>query len=257
LSALRIAGTGAARVPPELVRDMRVRLGCPVVVRYTSTEASLGTGTVASDPDDVVATTVGRPVPGVELAIVGTDGRPVAPGEIGRVRLRSGAVMRGYVGDCAGGVEIDVVSTAAVLDADGWVTTGDLGTIGEDGNLRLVGRVSEMYIRGGYNVYPAEVEAALGAHPALRAAAVVGVPDPVLGEIGVAYVVAAGSGVPPTVELLREWCVARLADYKAPDRMAVVDELPLTPMGKVDKRALAVRALTDSTPRPTTTKVER
>jgi len=260
LSPLRIAGTGAARVPPELVREMRERLGCPVVVRYTSTEASLGTGTVPSDPDEVVATTVGRPVPGVELAVVGTDGRALPPGEIGRVRLRSGAVMRGYVGDCAGGVVIDAASSAEALDAAGWVTTGDLGSVGEDGNLRLAGRVTEMYIRGGYNVYPAEVETALGTNPAVAAAAVVGAPDPVLGEIGVAYVVAAGADDPPTLEALRAWCGARLADYKAPDRVAIVDELPLTAMGKVDKRALGALAAApgaDSTPRPATTKVER
>ncbi|HXX91317.1 MAG TPA: class I adenylate-forming enzyme family protein, partial [Acidimicrobiales bacterium] len=93
LSALRVVGTGAARVPPELVRAMRVRLGCPVVVRYTSTESALGTGTRPSDPDEVVATTVGRPVPGVELALVGHDGTPVPAGEVGRVRLRSAAAM--------------------------------------------------------------------------------------------------------------------------------------------------------------------
>ena len=95
---LRIAGTGASRVPPELVAAMRERFGCPVVVRYTSTEASLGTGTVPGDADEVVATSVGRPVPGVELSVVDDDGRPVAAGEVGRVRLRSAAVMRGYWG---------------------------------------------------------------------------------------------------------------------------------------------------------------
>ena len=188
LSHLRIAGTGAARVPPELVRDMRARLGCPVVVRYTSTETSLGTGTAPGDDVDVVATTVGRPVPGVDLEVVSDDGTPVAPGVVGRVRLRSGAAMRGYVGDLAAGVLIDEEATAAVIDAAGWVTTGDLGARGEDGNLRLAGREPEMYIRGGYNVYPAEVEAVLGEVPGVTQVAVVGAPDPVLGEIGVAFV---------------------------------------------------------------------
>ena len=104
VSSLRIAGTGASRVPPELVRAMRERLGCPVVVRYTSTESSLGTGTRPEDDDEVVATTVGRPVPGVELEIVGDDGEPRwRHGEVGRVRLRSAAVLRGYVGDLAVG----------------------------------------------------------------------------------------------------------------------------------------------------------
>ena len=163
LSHLRIAGTGAARVPPELVAEMRERLGCPIVVRYTSTESSLGTGTRPDDPDDVVATTVGRPVPGVELEIAGDDGVVPAAGQVGRVRLRSGAVMRGYVGDCMDGGLVDPKATAAVLDDRGWITTGDLGWLGPDGNLRLVGRTAEMYIRGGYNVYPAEIEAVLGA----------------------------------------------------------------------------------------------
>ncbi len=238
LSSLRIAGTGASRVPPELVRAMRERLGCPVVVRYTSTETSLGTGTRPGDPDEVVATTVGRPVPGVELEIVDDDGRAVAGGEVGRVRLRSGAVMRGYVGNLAAGQIIDAAATAEVRDEAGWITTGDLGWVGTDGNLRLVGRVAEMYIRGGYNVYPAEVEAVLGGHPGVSEVAVVGVADPVLGEIGVAVIVPVPGVAPPDLAELRALCTSRLADYKAPDRLVIVDQLPLTAMAKVDKRAL-------------------
>ncbi len=238
MSRLRIAGTGASRVPPELVRAMRERLGCPVVVRYTSTETSLGTGTQPGDPDDVVATTVGRPVPGVELEVVDDDGQVVATGEVGRVRLRSGAVMRGYIGDIGTGEIIDAAATAEVRDDAGWITTGDLGWVGTDGNLRLVGRVAEMYIRGGYNVYPAEVEAVLGGHPGVGEVAVVGVADPVLGEIGAAVVVPVPGVVPPELAELRALCASRLADYKAPDRLVIVDQLPLTAMAKVDKRAL-------------------
>ena len=248
LSQLRIAGTGAARVPPELVRAMRERLGCPVVVRYTSTESSLGTGTDPDDPDDVVATTVGRPVPGVELDLVDEDGRTVERGRVGRVRLRSGAVMRGYVGDRRTGPLLDAVATATVLDGEGWITTGDLGWRGDDGNLRLVGRATEMYIRGGYNVYPAEVEGVLEAHPAVAEVAVVGLSDPVLGEVGAAAVVPVPGVAPPGLEELRSLCRSRLADYKAPDRLALVEGLPLTAMAKVDKRALA-----DALVRPTTT----
>ena len=242
VSSLRIAGTGASRVPPELVRAMRERLGCPVVVRYTSTESSLGTGTQPDDDDEVVATTVGRPVPGVELAVVGEDGGPVAAHEVGRVRLRSDAVLRGYVGDLGAGTLIDAEATAAVLDDAGWVTTGDLGWVGEDGNLRLVGRVSEMYIRGGYNVYPAEVEAVLGTLDGVAQVAVVGTPDPVLGEIGAAFVVPATAGVGPSLDDVRAACRTRLADYKAPDRLYLVGELPVTPMAKIDKRELGARA---------------
>jgi acyl-CoA synthetase (AMP-forming)/AMP-acid ligase II len=243
LSRLRVAGTGASRVPPELVRAMRERLGCPVVVRYTSTETSLGTGTRPDDPDDVVATTVGRPVPGVELELVDDTGSVVATGEVGTIRMRSAAGMRGYVGL---GITVDTAATEVVIDADGWISTGDLGRIGDDGNLRMVGRSVEMLIRGGYNVYPAEVEAVLGSHPDVGQVAVVGAPDPVLGEVVVAFVVPAAHSkrdlAKPTLAELRSHCRASLADYKAPDRLELVTELPVTPLGKIDSRALSVLA---------------
>jgi len=253
LSSLRIAGTGASRVPAELVAALREALGVPVAVRYTSTEASLGTGTVPGDPDEAVATSVGRPVPGVSLEIADDDGAPVAPGEVGRVRLRSAAVMRGYwggppTGPGADGVAYDRAATAAVLPGDGWLTTGDFGFLDDDGRLHLVGRANELYIRGGYNVYPAEVEGALGDFPGIDQVAVVGLPDPVLGEIGVAFVVPSAGGDPDPDELLaglRGACCETLADYKAPDRVVVLDHLPLTSMMKVDKRALADRAAPD------------
>lgn len=242
LSSLRVAGTGASRVPPELVHAMRERLGCPVVVRYTSTETSLGTGTSPGDPDEIVATTVGAPVAGVELELVGADGHVVGTGEVGTVRMRSAAAMRGFVGK---GASIDSTATAAVRNPDGWITTGDLAQLGSDGNLRLVGRSSDMLIRGGYNVYPSEVEAVLGEHPSVAQVSVVGTPDPVLGELVVAFVVPAGTArgsankiEAPTLEQLRVHCRASLADYKAPDRLELLSELPTTPLGKVDTRAL-------------------
>ncbi len=250
LSSLRIAGTGASRVPAELVSAMRAALGVPVVVRYTSTEASLGTGTVPGDPDEAVATTVGRPVSGVALSLVDEHGAPVAAGEVGRVRLRSAAVMRGYwggppAGPVADGVVYDDASTGAVLAPDGWLTTGDYGWIDVGDRLHLVGRANELYIRGGYNVYPAEVEQVLGGVSGIEQLAVVGAPDPVLGEVGVVFVVPSPGSAPDPHELLavlRETARATLADYKAPDRLVVVDALPLTSMMKVDKRALAARA---------------
>ncbi|MGA2836705.1 MAG: class I adenylate-forming enzyme family protein [Acidimicrobiales bacterium] len=250
LSSLRIAGTGASRVPAELVADMREALGVPVVVRYTSTEASLGTGTVPGDPDEAVATTVGRPVPGVSLAVAGDDGRELPTGEVGRVRMRSAAVMRGYwggplSGPGADGLVFDAAATAAVLSDDGWLTTGDFGFLDDEGRLHLVGRANELYIRGGYNVYPAEVESVLNGRPDIEQVAVVGVPDPVLGEIGVAFVVRAEGSEADEATLLagiRETVRASLADYKAPDRLVVADDLPLTSMMKVDKRVLADRA---------------
>jgi len=113
--------------------------------------------------------------------------------------------------------------------------------VGDDDNLRLVGRVAEMYIRGGYNVYPAEVEAVLGGHPGVAEVAVVGVADPVLGEIGTAVIVPVPGHPVPELAGLRDLCTSRLADYKAPDRLVLIDQLPLTAMAKVDKRALAAR----------------
>jgi acyl-CoA synthetase (AMP-forming)/AMP-acid ligase II len=230
LSSLRLAGTGAASVPPELVREMRRRLGCPVIVRYTSTEACVSTGSRPGDPDEVIVNTVGRPEHGVELTLVDDDGHAVTNGEVGTVCLRSGAVMRGYWQDPE--------RTAEIKTSDGWLLTGDLGSLDDDGNLTLVGRRSDMYIRGGYNVYPSEVEAVLTDHPAVERVAVVGLPDPVLGQIGAAFVVPPPGGAAPTSDELRAWARSRLADYKAPDRVAIVDDLPLTPMSKIDKRAL-------------------
>lgn len=225
VSSLRITSSGAARVPAELVRAMRAAFGVPVVVRYTSTEASLSTGTRLDDPDDVIADTVGRASGGVELRV---DGSPV-----GEVLVRSRAAMRGYWQDPE--------RTAEVIDAEGWIHTGDLGTLDEDGNLTLVGRRVEMFTRGGYNVYPAEVEAAIGEHPGVARVAVLGLPDPVLGSVGAAVVVPRDPSSPPSPDELRAWCRERLANYKAPDRVVMMEDLPLTSMLKVDKRALAVQ----------------
>ena len=183
-SGLRVGALGGASIAPDLVRQIRKVLGCPVITRYTSTEAGVCTSTLVDDDAEVVATTVGRPAPEVELRIVDPDDGSEQPtGEVGEVRCRSAAMMRGYWRDPE--------RTTEAIDADGWLHTGDLGFVGADGNLRIVGRLKEMYIRGGYNVYPAEVEAVLAEHPSVVRAAVVGAPDPVLGEVGVAFVVPA------------------------------------------------------------------
>jgi acyl-CoA synthetase (AMP-forming)/AMP-acid ligase II len=246
LGALRVAGTGAARMPAAQVAAVRRILGVPLVVRYTSTETSLGTGTTLASTDEEVATTVGRPVTGVELRIVDDDGGAVAQGAVGRVQLRSDAAMRGYWGRGPGRGRtaaelVDHRATALVRGDDGWVTTGDFGLLDGAGNLVLSGRAHERYIRGGYNVYPAEVEEVLSGHEAVFRVAVVGAPDPVLGEIGVAVVVVQGD-TPPDLPALRRHCAPRLSDYKAPDALVIVDELPLTPMMKVDPKRLAALA---------------
>lgn len=239
-STLRVAGIGGASIPPELVHRMRATLGCPVITRYTSTEAGVTTSTLDTDDDETVATTVGRPAPEVELHIVDpARGARLGTDEVGEVVCRSPAMMRGYWRDPE--------RTAEVVDPDGWLHTGDLGFVGTDGNLRLVGRLKDMYIRGGYNVYPAEVESVLAEHPGVAQAAVVGVAAPVLGEIGVAFVVPAPGATSADLasDVLVDWCRERLADYKAPDRVHVVETLPTTSMHKTDKAALAARAASE------------
>ncbi|MBK5290050.1 MAG: AMP-binding protein [Acidimicrobiia bacterium] len=234
-SQLRVCGIGGAAIAPDLVRRMRETLGCPVITRYTSTEAGVTTSTLVGDADDVIATTVGRPAPDVELRIVEPTGAggaaELADGEIGEIVCRSPAMMRGYWHDDA--------TTAATIDADGWLHTGDLGVIDPDGNLKIAGRLKEMYIRGGYNVYPAEVEATLAECPSVAQVAVIGYVDDRLGERGAAVVVAADSAAPPTLRELQDWCRARIADYKAPEQLVLIDALPLNATNKVDKSALA------------------
>ena len=228
---LRLCGIGGAAVSPDLVRRMREALACPVMNRYTSTEAGITTGTGIGDADDVVAETVGRPAPAVELRLLDPDGAEVTAGEVGEIVVRSPMVMAGYWRDPA--------LTATVLGPEGWLHTGDLARADADGNLRIVGRLKEMYIRGGYNVYPAEVEATLADHPGVVQAAVVGYPDPVLGERGAAFVIPTDPAGPPTLDELRDWCRSRIADYKAPDRLVLVDAFPVNATHKVDKAALA------------------
>lgn len=240
LSGLRICGTGAAPVPPVLVREMQERLGCPVVIGYTSTEAALTTGSLPGDAPERITETVGRARDNVELRVVDDQGGPVPPGTVGNVQCRSEAMMRGYWEDPE--------RTAAVRTPDGWLRTGDGGWLDDDGYLTLLGRTSEMYLRGAYNVYPVEVERVLSEHPSVAQVAVVAKADPVLGEVGVAFVVPAGEE--PELDVLRAWTRQHIADYKAPDVMVVVDQLPLTSMGKVDKRALAARAASVERVRP-------
>lgn len=236
LSSLRIAATGAARVPPEMVAAVRERFGCPVVVRYASTESSLVTGTRLDDEVDVISTTVGRPNGDVELRLMDDHGVLIEPGtqQVGRIQIRSRASMRGYWKDPE--------KTSEVFTSDGWLDTGDLGWVGDDGNLRLTGRRAEMYIRGGYNVYPIEIENCLGSHPGVKTVAVVGARvDHRLGEVGVMFAVPQAGAELDLMEI-RDFVRSRLADYKAPDALVVVDALPLTALGKVDKKALQNRA---------------
>ena len=222
---------GAAPSPPALVQEARQRFGAAYSIRYSSTECGgVGTGTAFDAPDTEALHTVGRPRPPVELSIRDEDGRPVAEGQVGEVCLRSPCVMTGYRGD----------PDATVLALrDGWLHSGDLGFVDEAGCLVLAGRAKEMFIRGGYNVYPLEVEAVLSEHLAVAEVALVPRPDPVMGEIGVAVVVPRDPSNPPSLEDLRQLARDRLTAHKLPEAIRLVDALPLTAMQKLDRRALA------------------
>jgi acyl-CoA synthetase (AMP-forming)/AMP-acid ligase II len=219
LPHLRIGVAATAPAPPELVRRVAERIGVPLVVRYAMTECPTISGTEPTDAADVQFRTVGRPATGMEVR-VGSDGD---------IEVSGPCVMRGYWRNAE--------LTAEVL-RDGWLRTGDIGELGDDGNLTLVGRRGDMYIRGGYNVHPGEVERTLAAHPGVKQAAVVGRSAPVIGEIGVAFVVPVDGSAPPTLAELRTHVAGQLADYKAPDELLIVDELPVTAMLKPDRLAL-------------------
>jgi acyl-CoA synthetase (AMP-forming)/AMP-acid ligase II len=234
LSALRLCVSATAPAPPELVERVVKRLGCPLVVRYAMTESPSISGTDPGDPPDVLYRSVGRPQAGVEVDLRDDKGVTVGPGAVGRIHVRSTCAMRGYWRE----PEL----TSAAFDDERWLRSGDLGHFDGDGNLVLDGRVDDMYIRGGYNVYPLEVEHVLDEHPGVAQASVIGVNTPVIGQIGVAFVQPADPAQPPAAGDLVAWCRDRLADYKAPDRVIVVDELPLTSMLKVDKATLRTRA---------------
>jgi acyl-CoA synthetase (AMP-forming)/AMP-acid ligase II len=226
LASLRLVSTGASRVPATLVKALHERLGCAVVVRYASTEVPLAFGTRAGDPIEIVATTVGRPLGGAEVEIQSAAGSALPRGETGRVFLRSRARMRGYWRDPQ--------QTARTITPDGWLATSDLGRLDPEGNLTIVGRADDAYIRGGYNIYPSEVEAALAAHPRVARVAVVGALAPVIGEIGVAFVVTDRTDGAVTATELQDWCRDRIADYKVPDAVVFLADLPVNATYKVD-----------------------
>jgi acyl-CoA synthetase (AMP-forming)/AMP-acid ligase II len=233
LSTLRLAVTGAADIPVELIRRVAEELPFErILTGYGLTEAGTVTGSRPDDDFAHIAGTVGVPWAGFEVRTVDAEGAATAPGEPGEVVVRGETVMRTYLDDPE--------ATAAALDADGWLHTGDLGTFDADGHLRIVGRSKDMFIVGGFNAYPAEIENLLLRHPAVAQAAVVGIPDERLGEVGMAFVVAApGAAVEPDV--LIAWARDEMANYKVPRRVEVVAELPVNATGKVVKDELRAR----------------
>jgi acyl-CoA synthetase (AMP-forming)/AMP-acid ligase II len=224
VSSVETIVVGGGPSPAALVREARARFGAQYSIRYSSTESGgVGTATAFDAPDEEALHTVGRPRPGIEVCI----------SEEGELLLRSPAAMIGYWRDDA--------QTARALDADGWLHTSDLAEIDDEGRVRIVGRANDMYIRGGYNVHPLEVESVLMEHPAVKAVAVAPAPDAVMGEIGVAVIVPADPSRPPSLDELRAFAGPRLASYKLPERVQVVDALPITSMEKLNRAELRRR----------------
>ena len=228
LSSVRIVPAGGMPVPPALVRRIESSLGARFQTAYGQTEASGLTHAVrSSDPPDVRTDTVGRPLPQVDVRVADpASGRTQPLEAVGEILVRGYQVMAGYF-------ELPE-ATAATIDADGWLHTGDLGSMDAHGNLRIEGRLKEMIIRGGENIYPREIEDVIATHPAVAAVAVIGLPDPVFGE-QVAACVELARGASADAAELRALCEQNLARFKVPARWDFVAAMPRTPLGKIQK----------------------
>ena len=236
MASLRLAVTGAAPVPVELVERMRDTLGFrTVVTAYGMTEAcGIATTCRPEDDPETISATSGRAYPGVEVRVVDEAGAVLPPGEAGEVLVRGYNVMRGYFEDPE--------KTAETIDADGWLHTGDVGVMNDSGYLRITDRIKDMFISGGFNAYPAEIERLLLTHPHIAQAAVVGVPDDRMGEAGYAYVLAVTGSTPDPAEIIT-WARQNMANFKAPKYVEVVDAMPLNASGKILKFELRARAV--------------
>ena len=234
LSSLRLAVTGAAVVPVELVVKLREELRFDTVVTgYGLTET---TGTIAmcrhDDDPEIIAHTSGRPLEGIEMKIVDADGNEVPTGEQGEIVARGYNVMIGYFENPQ--------ATAETIDADGWLHTGDVGYVDKDNNVTITDRIKDMFIVGGFNAYPAEIEGLMLEHPDLAQVAIVGVPDARMGEVGMAFVVPT-AGHTVDADAVLAWAREHMANFKVPRYLEVVDELPLNASGKVLKFELRER----------------
>jgi long-chain acyl-CoA synthetase len=224
---LRIVASGGAPLPREQAEDFERVTGIPVLDTWGLSETS--PAATLNRPGASRAGSVGRPIQGVEVRAVGDEGEGLPVGETGQLAIRGHNVMKGYWRRPE--------ATAAAITPEGWFLTGDLGRVDDDGYVYVIGRLKDMIIRGGLNVYPREVEEVLHRHPAVSEAAIVGVPDERLGEeVGAAVVLAPGAGVAP--EELRDWLKERVAPFKYPRHVWMLDELPKGPTGKVLKREI-------------------
>jgi acyl-CoA synthetase (AMP-forming)/AMP-acid ligase II len=239
LSSLRVAICGAAAVPPELIRRLLDRVGLERMINaYGLMEGTVVSMTRATDPVEVIAASTGRAVPGVTVQVVDDDGKDLPAGERGEILVGGYGVMRGYWGDSE--------QTKNAVDDQGRLRTGDIGMLDDDGNLAIVDRKKEMFIVGGFNAYPAEIEALLLRHPGVAQAAVVGVPDVALGEVGCAFVVPAPDATLEPRAVI-SWARENMSNYKVPRRVIFVDALPANVNGKIDKATLRTRAASDTT----------
>lgn len=230
-SSLRFANTGAANVPVSLVERLQRELSFDLVITaFGMTECVVATMCRHGDSDETVATTCGRAIDGIETAIADPEtGEHLPSGHEGELLLRGSQVMLGYLDDPAG--------TAEAIDGDGWLHTGDVGVLDDRGYLRITDRLKDMYICGGFNVYPAEVEQALARVGGVVDVAVVGMPDERLGEVGKAFVVRRDESG-PDAEAVIEYARERLANFKVPREVVFVDALPRNLSGKVLKNEL-------------------
>ena len=234
ISSLRLAVTGAASIPVELIHKMRDVLKFEsVVTAYGLTETS-GCVSICRQGDDAetIANTSGRAFPGLEVRVINTDGVELPRGDAGEIVVRGYSVMQGYFDEPE--------QTAEAIDKDGWVHTGDIGIMDERGYLRITDRVKDMFIVGGFNAYPAEIENILSTHDAIAQVAVVGMPDERLGEVGAAFVVLKPGAVLTEKELIG-WSRDAMANFKVPRKIEFVDTLPLNATGKVQKFTLRDR----------------
>ena len=228
LSSLRVAGPGSMGSATKLYRRLRDELGIRhFAPGYALTEATaVGTRCYWFDDFETVSTTSGRPVPGVELCIADGTGGPYKPGQEGEILLRGYNIMTGYFEDPE--------ATAEVIDGDGWLHTGDIGRLDEQGRLTVTDRKKDMFLVGGFNTYPAEIERVLGEHPDVADSAVIGVRDERLGEVGMAFVIPRPGRSPTAIEMM-SWARERMANYKVPRHWRFVPELPRNASGKVRK----------------------
>jgi acyl-CoA synthetase (AMP-forming)/AMP-acid ligase II len=224
-TSLRVAVTGAATVPPILVERMRKELGIRTVVTgYGMTECGTITMTRAGDSIERIANTCGCAMPGLELKIVDDAGHDLSTGTTGEILVRGYGIMKGYLDD--------PVATAEAIDTAGWLHTGDVGVLDEAGYLRITDRKKDMYITGGFNCYPAEIEKLLCEHPAVEAAAVIGIADERLGEVGKAFLVPRPGYRIEAAEVIA-WAHTNMANYKVPREVEIMDALPKNAAGKV------------------------